>query len=84
MSANSSALSSTSHRAYRNLVVLGGSYVGLAAAKELAELADQGQLDAERETDTARYRVIVVEQHSHFGHSFAWSVPRLGRPSLGS
>jgi NADH dehydrogenase FAD-containing subunit len=55
-------------RDYENIVVLGASYVGLAAAKELSELADA----AAAETKEPRYRVVLVEQHSHFGHSFVW------------
>lgn len=64
MSSNTGSM----RRDYENIVVLGASYVGLAAAKELSELADA----AAAETKGPRYRVVLVEQHSHFGHSFVW------------
>ncbi|KAK3320153.1 hypothetical protein B0T19DRAFT_362512 [Cercophora scortea] len=44
----------------RNVVVVGGSYVGIAAATELANLLP------------ATYRVLLVEPHSHFHHLFAF------------
>ncbi|KAK3384886.1 hypothetical protein B0H63DRAFT_448988 [Podospora didyma] len=44
----------------RNVVVVGGSYVGMAAAKELANLLP------------ASHRVLLVEPHSHFHHLFAF------------
>jgi NADPH-dependent 2,4-dienoyl-CoA reductase/sulfur reductase-like enzyme len=48
----------------KNVVVVGGSYVGLATAKELIESLP------------ATHRVVVVEKQSHFGHLFAY--PRRG------
>ncbi|KAK3321974.1 hypothetical protein B0H66DRAFT_474515 [Apodospora peruviana] len=44
----------------RNVVVVGGSYVGVNAAKELANLLP------------ATHRVLLVEPHSHFHHLFAF------------
>ncbi|KAK2067303.1 hypothetical protein P8C59_001056 [Phyllachora maydis] len=44
----------------RNVVVVGGSYVGMAAAKELAILLPK------------THRVLLVEPHSHFHHLFAF------------
>ncbi|KAK3291907.1 uncharacterized protein B0H64DRAFT_366362 [Chaetomium fimeti] len=46
--------------ALRNVVVVGGSYVGLSAARELANLLP------------ATHRVVLVEPHSHFHHLFAF------------
>lgn len=45
----------------KNVVVVGGSYVGLATANELISTLPS--------TD---YRVVVVEKNSHFGHLFAY------------
>ncbi|KAK7429427.1 hypothetical protein QQZ08_004019 [Neonectria magnoliae] len=44
----------------KNVVVLGGSYVGLAAVKELTT------------TLPKTHRVLLVEPHSHFHHLFAF------------
>ncbi|KAK3904708.1 apoptosis-inducing factor A [Staphylotrichum tortipilum] len=44
----------------RNVVVVGGSYVGMNTAKELANLLP------------ATHRVLLVEPHSHFHHLFAF------------
>ncbi|WYZ44692.1 hypothetical protein EsH8_VIII_000008 [Colletotrichum jinshuiense] len=44
----------------KNVVILGGSYVGLATAKELAA------------TLPASHRILLVEPHSHFHHLFAF------------
>ncbi|RMJ17322.1 hypothetical protein CDV36_003024 [Fusarium kuroshium] len=44
----------------KNVVVIGGSYVGLAAVKELATLLP------------ITHRVLLVEPHSHFHHLFAF------------
>ncbi|KAM5347333.1 hypothetical protein ACJ41O_010338 [Fusarium nematophilum] len=44
----------------KNVVVIGGSYVGLAAVKELATLLP------------VTHRVLLVEPHSHFHHLFAF------------
>ncbi|KXX79699.1 Apoptosis-inducing factor A [Madurella mycetomatis] len=44
----------------RNVVVVGGSFVGLNTAKELASLLP------------ATHRVLLVEPHSHFHHLFAF------------
>ncbi|GAA5870513.1 hypothetical protein JCM1840_004787 [Sporobolomyces johnsonii] len=44
----------------KNVVVVGGSYVGLATATELIK------------TLPATHRVVVVERNSHFGHLFAY------------
>ncbi|KAL2126878.1 hypothetical protein VTI74DRAFT_11687 [Chaetomium olivicolor] len=44
----------------RNVVVVGGSYVGVNTAKELANLLP------------ATHRVLLVEPHSHFHHLFAF------------
>ncbi|KAM0748243.1 FAD/NAD(P)-binding domain-containing protein [Meredithblackwellia eburnea MCA 4105] len=49
----------------KNVVVVGGSYVGQATAKELIEALPKPN---ERE----EYRVVVVEKNSHFGHLFAY------------
>lgn len=44
----------------KNVIVVGGSYVGCAAAKELAAALP------------ATHRVLLVEPHSHFNHLFAF------------
>lgn len=44
----------------KNVVVVGGSYVGLNTASELSKVLPEG------------YRVLVVEKNSHFGHLFAY------------
>ncbi|KAL1864578.1 hypothetical protein Daus18300_007594 [Diaporthe australafricana] len=44
----------------RNVVVVGGSYVGLNAAKELANVLP------------ATHRVLLIDPHSHFNHLFAF------------
>ncbi|GAA6003325.1 NAD(P)/FAD-dependent oxidoreductase [Rhodotorula paludigena] len=44
----------------KNVVVAGGSYVGLAVAKELVDSLPKD------------YTVSVLEQNSHFGHLFAY------------
>ncbi|KAF5003074.1 hypothetical protein FDECE_10355 [Fusarium decemcellulare] len=44
----------------KNVVVIGGSYVGMAAVKELATLLP------------VTHRVLLVEPHSHFHHLFAF------------
>jgi len=41
----------------KNLVVIGGSYVGLQAAQELIKILPQEE-----------YRVIVIEKNSHLSH----------------
>ncbi|KAK3989741.1 apoptosis-inducing factor A [Cladorrhinum sp. PSN332] len=46
--------------ALRNVVVVGGSYVGMATAKELASILP------------VTHRVLLVEPHSHFHHLFAF------------
>ncbi|ESA41799.1 FAD/NAD(P)-binding domain-containing protein [Neurospora crassa] len=46
--------------ALKNVVVVGGSYVGKAAAKELANLLPSS------------HRVILIEPHTHFHHLFAF------------
>ncbi|KAK1763883.1 hypothetical protein QBC33DRAFT_548801 [Phialemonium atrogriseum] len=46
--------------ALRNVVVVGGSYVGVNAAKELANLLP------------STHRVLLIEPHSHFHHLFAF------------
>ncbi|KAK0725079.1 hypothetical protein B0H67DRAFT_569526 [Lasiosphaeris hirsuta] len=46
--------------ALKNVVVVGGSYVGISAAKELASLLP------------ATHRVLLIEPHSHFHHLFAF------------
>ncbi|KAK4162346.1 apoptosis-inducing factor A [Cladorrhinum sp. PSN259] len=46
--------------ALRNVVVVGGSYVGVATAKELASILPP------------THRVLLVEPHSHFHHLFAF------------
>ncbi|SCV74527.1 BQ2448_7556 [Microbotryum intermedium] len=66
-SISSSAAAPTSPTtALKNVIVVGASYVGMMAAKELmAKLdGDEGKKD--------RYRVIVVEKQSHFSHLFAF------------
>ncbi|GAA6062518.1 hypothetical protein JCM10212_001568 [Sporobolomyces blumeae] len=45
---------------YKNVVVVGGSFVGLMAAHELVKTLPEG------------YRVVVVEKNSHFAHLFAY------------
>ncbi|ROW04893.1 hypothetical protein VMCG_04907 [Cytospora schulzeri] len=44
----------------RNVVVVGGSYVGVSAAKELANVLP------------ATHRVLLIDPHSHFNHLFAF------------
>ncbi|KAJ9144646.1 Oxidoreductase [Pleurostoma richardsiae] len=44
----------------KNVVVVGGSYVGLAAVKELASALPE------------THRLLLVEPHSHFHHLFAF------------
>ncbi|KAJ4128048.1 hypothetical protein NW768_008332 [Fusarium equiseti] len=44
----------------KNVIVVGGSFVGLAAVKELAALLP------------VTHRVLLVEPHSHFHHLFAF------------
>ncbi|KAK4201720.1 hypothetical protein QBC40DRAFT_277791 [Triangularia verruculosa] len=44
----------------KNVVVVGGSYVGVATAKELASILPPS------------HRVLLVEPHSHFHHLFAF------------
>ncbi|KAH7169350.1 hypothetical protein DER46DRAFT_260006 [Fusarium sp. MPI-SDFR-AT-0072] len=44
----------------KNVIVIGGSYVGLAAVKELATLLP------------VTHRVLLIEPHSHFHHLFAF------------
>ncbi|PKS05406.1 hypothetical protein jhhlp_008782 [Lomentospora prolificans] len=44
----------------KNVVVVGGSYVGLAAVKELVGILP------------ATHRVLLIEPHSHFHHLFAF------------
>ncbi|GAA5987008.1 hypothetical protein JCM11641_004417 [Rhodosporidiobolus odoratus] len=51
----------TAGKPLKNVIVIGGSYVGLMAAKELIELLNP---------DT--HRVVVVDKNSHFGHLFAY------------
>lgn len=46
----------TNTPSYKNVVVLGGSYVGQSIAKELVGKLPEG------------HRVVVVERNSHFGH----------------
>ncbi|KAL4884485.1 hypothetical protein BJY04DRAFT_182604 [Aspergillus karnatakaensis] len=45
----------------RNIIVVGGSYVGKATAQELAKLVP-----------SATHRVLLIEPHSHFHHLFAF------------
>ncbi|CZR54216.1 related to Amid-like NADH oxidoreductase [Phialocephala subalpina] len=44
----------------RNIVVVGGSYVGVNAAQQLAASL------------AGRFRVLLIEKHSHFQHLFAF------------
>ncbi|EAW11770.1 NAD(P)/FAD-dependent oxidoreductase [Aspergillus clavatus NRRL 1] len=44
----------------KNIIVLGGSYVGRATAQELARVLP------------ATHRVVLIEPHSHFHHLFAF------------
>ncbi|KAH8197572.1 hypothetical protein TruAng_008256 [Truncatella angustata] len=44
----------------RNVIVVGGSYVGMATTKELASILP------------ATHRILLVEPHSHFHHLFAF------------
>ncbi|GAA5984009.1 hypothetical protein JCM5350_004990 [Sporobolomyces pararoseus] len=53
---------SESQYSMKNIVVVGGSYVGLMAAQEVIRLLPQ---DSE-------YQVVVVEKNSHFSHLFAY------------
>ncbi|KAM3422419.1 hypothetical protein BST61_g2770 [Cercospora zeina] len=46
--------------AIRNVVVVGGSYVGLNAARELMSILPQ------------THRVLLIEPHTHFNHIFAF------------
>ncbi|KAL8278110.1 hypothetical protein RQP46_009434 [Phenoliferia psychrophenolica] len=68
---HSRALCSMSQQPLKNVVVVGGSYVGLATATELIKtLLATG------------YRVVVVEKNSHFGHLFAFPRFALTTPGL--
>lgn len=51
---------------YKNIIVVGGSYVGITTADELVKA-----LPAASPSGTP-YRVLVVEKHSHFEHLFAF------------
>ncbi|KAH8652137.1 hypothetical protein BX600DRAFT_516211 [Xylariales sp. PMI_506] len=44
----------------KNVIVVGGSYVGMAATKELASILP------------STYRILMIEPHSHFNHLFAF------------
>ncbi|KAK4705113.1 apoptosis-inducing factor 2, partial [Phenoliferia sp. Uapishka_3] len=55
----------------KNVVVVGGSYVGLATAQELVSALSP---------DT--YRVLVIEKNSHFSHLFAFPRFALTKPGL--
>ncbi|ETS85423.1 hypothetical protein PFICI_03448 [Pestalotiopsis fici W106-1] len=46
--------------ALKNVIVVGGSYVGMATTKELASILP------------ATHRILLVEPHSHFHHLFAF------------
>lgn len=47
----------------KNVVVIGGSFAGYAAAKQLSDSLPTG------------YRVILIEKHTHF--QFTWNFPRI-------
>lgn len=47
-------------KSLQNVVVVGGSYVGMRAAKELASILP------------ASHRVLLIEPHSHFNHLFVF------------
>ncbi|SCZ99615.1 BZ3500_MvSof-1268-A1-R1_Chr3-1g06154 [Microbotryum saponariae] len=64
-SASSSGTAQTTRTGIKNLVVVGASYVGMMAAKELMT-----KLDGEQQKKDS-YRVVVVEKQSHFSHLFA-------------
>ncbi|GAA5834308.1 hypothetical protein JCM11251_007954 [Rhodosporidiobolus azoricus] len=55
------SMSTAQAKPRRNVVVVGGSYVGQMVAKEL-----MGTLNSEE------HRVVVVDRNSHFGHLFAY------------
>ncbi|KDE07188.1 hypothetical protein MVLG_02588 [Microbotryum lychnidis-dioicae p1A1 Lamole] len=68
-SSTSASSSGTVHRTptgFKNIVVVGASYVGMMAAKELIT-----KLDGEEQKKDS-YRVVVVEKQSHFSHLFAF------------
>jgi 2-polyprenyl-6-methoxyphenol hydroxylase-like FAD-dependent oxidoreductase len=46
--------------ALKNIIVVGGSYVGKATAQELAKIIP------------STHRVLLIEPHSHFHHLFAF------------
>jgi 2-polyprenyl-6-methoxyphenol hydroxylase-like FAD-dependent oxidoreductase len=46
--------------ALKNVIVVGGSYVGKATAQELAKIIP------------STHRVLLIEPHSHFHHLFAF------------
>jgi 2-polyprenyl-6-methoxyphenol hydroxylase-like FAD-dependent oxidoreductase len=46
--------------ALKNVIVVGGSYVGKATAQELARIIP------------STHRVLLIEPHSHFHHLFAF------------
>lgn len=47
----------------KNVIVIGGSFAGYAAAKQLSETLPTG------------FRVILIEKHTHF--QFTWNFPRV-------
>jgi 2-polyprenyl-6-methoxyphenol hydroxylase-like FAD-dependent oxidoreductase len=47
----------------KNVIVVGGSYVGKATAQELARIIP------------STHRVLLIEPHSHFHHLFAFVCP---------
>ncbi|SGY85969.1 BQ5605_C009g05792 [Microbotryum silenes-dioicae] len=65
-SASSSGTVHTTPTGFKNIVVVGASYVGMMAAKELIT-----KLDGEEQKKDS-YRVVVVEKQSHFSHLFAF------------
>lgn len=46
--------------ALKNIIVVGGSYVGKSTAQELARVVPK------------THRVLLIEPHSHFHHLFAF------------
>lgn len=46
--------------AFKNIIVVGGSYVGKSTAQELAKVVPK------------THRVLLIEPHSHFHHLFAF------------
>lgn len=65
----STSASSESPR-MKNIVVIGASYVGNNAAKELAKVAEK--LNGLQKSGEPKWRVLMLDKKSHFQHLFAF------------